>query len=440
MTDDTLRDRLHRALDRGTDPFQDEGLAGALARDPEAAADARALTRIDQELRGLGRLQRSDAARKAFAARVSRRLAGGPLRLEGDIAGDLAVPTFDDDDAVAAPSPPAADRAASPAPGPRQPPAGAGAFSLERLGELETQPTEPPHVSTRQRRPPPGDDRISIPKVGRVLPPPPALTLEPPTPETPPSEAPGPSGSGRWALVAAALFAVLVVGGGAAFALLGGFEGDEPELAMNDVPGDGPGPLAEDDVAPENTQAAAAEGDEGTDGEASGGGAGAAADADGSDGTEADADGEGEDGAGGGAEASSEGDRASGDEDDEGGRSARRRRRESGSGASSSRTRRERPPREEAAPSGPLPDKPTRAQVLQSLQSVEPRVRGCRETRGGIAQVRITVASSGRVRNAVVQGVFAGTPEGSCVARAVRRARFPKFKDESFSVTYPFRL
>jgi hypothetical protein len=53
----------------------------------------------------------------------------------------------------------------------------------------------------------------------------------------------------------------------------------------------------------------------------------------------------------------------------------------------------------------------------------------------------ITVAgSSGRVTNAVVSGQFAGTPVGSCVARAARGARFPRFRNDTFSVSFPFRL
>jgi hypothetical protein len=39
-----------------------------------------------------------------------------------------------------------------------------------------------------------------------------------------------------------------------------------------------------------------------------------------------------------------------------------------------------------------------------------------------------------------VSGPFAGTPVGSCVARAVRAARFPPFAEDRFEVTYPFQL
>ena len=57
-----------------------------------------------------------------------------------------------------------------------------------------------------------------------------------------------------------------------------------------------------------------------------------------------------------------------------------------------------------------------------------------------MAEVRVRVGSSGRVQSSVVIGQFAGTPEGSCIARAVRGARFRPFTQESFEFTYPFRL
>ncbi|MCS6798158.1 MAG: hypothetical protein NZ898_06475 [Myxococcota bacterium] len=87
-----------------------------------------------------------------------------------------------------------------------------------------------------------------------------------------------------------------------------------------------------------------------------------------------------------------------------------------------------------------LPDVPSRDDVLAAMRAVEPAVAACRGARSGVATVQIVVGSSGRVRNAVVTGPLAGTPEGSCVARAVRAARFPQFAADSFTVTFPFRL
>ncbi|HJK95748.1 MAG TPA: hypothetical protein RMF84_00930 [Polyangiaceae bacterium LLY-WYZ-14_1] len=448
----SVHDRIQAALDQGMDPFADDVLRAELARNPGAAADARALGRIDAELRGLGEAAgRSEASRRAFVSRLLRRLDAGPGALAGDIAGDLAAPAFDDEDALGGPGGGPSPRTASDDRG-RLAPAGAGEFSLERLGQLETQPSAPPERQRRRPRPPPGDDRVEIPKIARVLPPPPELTLEPPTIETPASEAPSSGGSGRWALLAAAVAALAILGGGAAYVMgvFGGGDASEP-LAQAD-------PTAPTgDAEPDGE--ASADADDGLDGsseagdpEASGAAGEASAGDEGHDPADGQPEGADADDGAGDATGEATADAAGADQDDDDGEAARRRSRSGESRAARRSRSRERDGSgsrrsgsggsggSAAAASGPLPDKPSRNDVLQALQSVQPAIRGCRESRGGVAQVRITVASSGRVRNAVVQGVFAGTPEGSCVARTVRRARFPRFSDPSFTVTYPFRL
>ena len=40
----------------------------------------------------------------------------------------------------------------------------------------------------------------------------------------------------------------------------------------------------------------------------------------------------------------------------------------------------------------------------------------------------------------VASGPFKGTPVGSCIESAVKRARVPRFKQSSFKVTFPYRL
>jgi hypothetical protein len=40
----------------------------------------------------------------------------------------------------------------------------------------------------------------------------------------------------------------------------------------------------------------------------------------------------------------------------------------------------------------------------------------------------------------VVGGDFAGTPEGSCIARVARTAQFVRFAKPRFRVIYPFSL
>jgi hypothetical protein len=77
---------------------------------------------------------------------------------------------------------------------------------------------------------------------------------------------------------------------------------------------------------------------------------------------------------------------------------------------------------------------------VQALSRVRGLVQTCSAGRGGVAEVELMVVSSGNVTNAVVGGDFAGTSIGSCIARAVRKARFAPFTQTTFRVVYPFAL
>jgi len=83
---------------------------------------------------------------------------------------------------------------------------------------------------------------------------------------------------------------------------------------------------------------------------------------------------------------------------------------------------------------------PTRDEVVEGFESVRLRVAACASGRSGVAEVRATIAGSGRVTHALIAGDFQGTPEGSCMARAVRTARFPSFDSPTLKVEYPFAL
>ncbi len=72
------------------------------------------------------------------------------------------------------------------------------------------------------------------------------------------------------------------------------------------------------------------------------------------------------------------------------------------------------------------------------MEGVRAAITECAGGRHGTATLRITVHHSGRVQGSIVEGHFSGTPEGSCMALAARRARFPRFSEDRFSVTYPF--
>jgi hypothetical protein len=72
------------------------------------------------------------------------------------------------------------------------------------------------------------------------------------------------------------------------------------------------------------------------------------------------------------------------------------------------------------------------------MQGVEPAIRACAGERHGTAQIDVVVqGSTGRVMAATVSGFFQGSPEGSCMARAARQARFPTFTGEPLRFRYP---
>jgi hypothetical protein len=96
-----------------------------------------------------------------------------------------------------------------------------------------------------------------------------------------------------------------------------------------------------------------------------------------------------------------------------------------------------------AAPSVVTPDLPTqpsREQIKVGIEAVRAAVQTCAGVLHGTSTVRLTIASTGRVTSATIEGAFAGTPEGSCMARALRSASFARFSLPSLQVTYPFRL
>jgi predicted Zn finger-like uncharacterized protein len=89
-----------------------------------------------------------------------------------------------------------------------------------------------------------------------------------------------------------------------------------------------------------------------------------------------------------------------------------------------------------------LPDSPSRQETLAAMRGVEPAVRACStaaEPMTGTAEVAITIAGdTGRVTSATVTGITGNT--GTCIARAVRAARFPHFNKPTFSIKYPYRF
>lgn len=89
-----------------------------------------------------------------------------------------------------------------------------------------------------------------------------------------------------------------------------------------------------------------------------------------------------------------------------------------------------------------LPDSPSRDDVKTALQGVSGAVQACRKDEGGTATVNVVFSGkTGRATSArVASGPFKGTPVGSCIESAVKRARLPRFQQSTFKVTFPYRL
>ncbi len=89
---------------------------------------------------------------------------------------------------------------------------------------------------------------------------------------------------------------------------------------------------------------------------------------------------------------------------------------------------------------GDLADSPDRSTIQAVLAARLEAVTACANGAHGLADVDIVISGSGRITTATVNGSFAGTPVGSCIARAVRGATFPPFSQPRFEVTYPYHL
>jgi hypothetical protein len=87
-----------------------------------------------------------------------------------------------------------------------------------------------------------------------------------------------------------------------------------------------------------------------------------------------------------------------------------------------------------------LPETPSREEVQQRLQALRSELSACAGGRSGVADLEITVLASGAITNVLVSGDYAGTAEGSCIARTVRTARFSPFKQARFRLLYPYKL
>jgi len=87
-----------------------------------------------------------------------------------------------------------------------------------------------------------------------------------------------------------------------------------------------------------------------------------------------------------------------------------------------------------------LPAYPSREHVTAGFEAVRDALSRCAAGRSGTAEIKATINGNGRIGHALVAGDFTGSPEGSCMARAVRAAQFPAFAQPRLKVRYPFAL
>jgi hypothetical protein len=95
-----------------------------------------------------------------------------------------------------------------------------------------------------------------------------------------------------------------------------------------------------------------------------------------------------------------------------------------------------------AAAEDGLPQRPPRRAVRKVMGSMLPEVRRCGGDPYNRLVVELTVAgATGRVISArTIDRTHAGTPIGSCAAKVVRLARFPRFQQGEVVIKYPFDL
>ncbi|MDD9938113.1 MAG: zinc-ribbon domain-containing protein [Myxococcales bacterium] len=87
-------------------------------------------------------------------------------------------------------------------------------------------------------------------------------------------------------------------------------------------------------------------------------------------------------------------------------------------------------------PKSDLPKTPSRDDVKRAFGKITRKVKKCKGD--GIAKASVKVAGSGKVTSVTVTGVSG--PAKSCVEKAVRSTRFPKFSKPNFQVAFPFKL
>ncbi len=112
-----------------------------------------------------------------------------------------------------------------------------------------------------------------------------------------------------------------------------------------------------------------------------------------------------------------------------------------GSYSKSSRKKSSSPKKSKSSPgsSGGVKKSLDRSDVQKGMSRVAGRVKRCGQGKKGSITLKVVIGSNGKVVSANPSGSFSGSPVGTCAARAVKSARFPK-SQKSLTVSYPFKL
>jgi hypothetical protein len=94
------------------------------------------------------------------------------------------------------------------------------------------------------------------------------------------------------------------------------------------------------------------------------------------------------------------------------------------------------PPKAEAAPANDLPKTPSRDDMISALAKAAAKAGKCPGS--GVAKAALTVSGAGRATSVNVSGVEGAA--SSCVEKAFKSVRFPKFQNDSIDVAYPVKL
>jgi hypothetical protein len=96
-------------------------------------------------------------------------------------------------------------------------------------------------------------------------------------------------------------------------------------------------------------------------------------------------------------------------------------------------------PATSASQGGP-PAQPSREQIRDVMLAMHNQLAQCVQDKHGTTYANVTIQGSGLVSYSLIDGAFAGTEAGSCMARALRSATFPEFAGPPFKVRYPLRF